>query len=72
MTEIKDNKFKVNIRHIQSLYILKTIFSFLNESLKLNLIIYNKELQKKFLVDIGNYKKISIKLVKKMAKEENI
>ena len=59
MAEIEDIKFKKNIRNIQSLYILKTIFSFLNESLKLNLIIYNKELQKKFLVDIENYKKIS-------------
>ena len=54
-------KSKINNRYIKSSYIIKTILSFLNEKQKLNMIIYNKELQKKCLVDIEDYKKISLK-----------
>jgi len=44
---------------IKSTFILKELFSFLNEKIKLEMIIYNKDLQKKLEVDINNYKKIS-------------
>ena len=42
---------------IKSLYNLKEILSFFNEKQKLEIIIYNKELQKEFGIDIDNYKK---------------
>ena len=52
-------KIKTNINSIKSTYNLKVIFSFINEERKLNMIIYNKELQKKLDVDIEEYKRIS-------------
>jgi len=58
MIEIKS---KINYSHIKSSFIIKNIFSFLNEKQKLNMIIYNNKLQKIFLVDIRDYKKISKK-----------
>ena len=48
-----------NIEEIKSLYIIKEVFSFLSKKQKLNMIIYNKKLQKLLLVDIEDYKKIS-------------
>ena len=51
----------IKIYNIKSLYIIKTILSFLTEKQKLNMIIYNKELQRTCLVDIEDYKKISLK-----------
>ena len=45
-------------KSIQSLYILKDIFSFLSEKKKLEIIIYNKELQKILDINIEDYKKI--------------
>ena len=59
MDEFKDIKYKKNINDVKSSFIIKIIFSFLIEKHKLNIIIYNKELQKKLSVDINNYKKIS-------------
>ena len=48
------------IKSIQSKYILINIFSFLPEKLKLNIIIYNKNLQKKIdNINIEDYKRIS-------------
>ena len=41
-------EFKGNLRNINSPYILKEIFSYLEEKEKLNIIMYNKELQKDF------------------------
>ena len=41
--------------------ILKIIFSFLNVKKKLNIIIYNKKLQKKLEINIKNYEKFSIR-----------
>ena len=55
-TELKK---KVNIEDIKSTYILKDIFSNLNKKLKLNLIMYNKQLQKRLSVDIEDYKEAS-------------
>ena len=48
-----------SIVSIVSVYILKDIFSFLSEKQKLNLIIYNKQLQKKFDINIEDYKRKS-------------
>ena len=64
MAEIENIKLKINIKHIKSLYIIKTLFSFLNEKQKLNMIIYNKECQKICSVNIGDYEKISLKYKK--------
>ena len=51
----------INSRYIKSSYIMKTVLSFLNEKQKLNMIIYNKDLQKICLVNIKDYKNISLK-----------
>ena len=59
MTEIEDIKFKINFKDIKSSYIKKKMFSFLKDKLKLNMIKYNKELQKVCIVDIKDYMKIS-------------
>ena len=48
MNEFKNIKSETNFeKSIESLYILKDIFSFLSEKQKLSLINYNKNLQKK-------------------------
>ena len=49
----------INLRDIKSSDTLKGIFSFLDERQKLNMLIYNKELQNKLLVNIEDYKKTS-------------
>ena len=57
MAEYKEKKCLFNIK---SSYIINEIFSFLNEEKqKLNMIIYNKQLQKIIEVDIKDYQKIS-------------
>ena len=61
MAECENVKSKINRSQIKSSYIMKTVLSFLNEKQKLNLIIYNKELQKICLVDIKDYKNVSLK-----------
>ena len=53
-------KCNINLkRDIRSFYNFEMIFSFLNQRQKLNIIIYNKLLQKNFGVNIENYKKMS-------------
>ena len=59
MDKIGSIKNRINIRDINSSFIIKNIFSFLSEKQILNLIIYNKQFQTFLLVDIKNYKKIS-------------
>ena len=59
MAEFEDTKSKINLKNIKSSYILKNIFSFLYEKQKLEIIVYNKELQKNLLICIEDYKKIS-------------
>ena len=59
MDEFEDIKDKINIRYIKSSFIIKNIFSFLSTKQKLNMIIYNKGLQKINLIDIKDYKKIN-------------
>ena len=57
MEKIQNIKSEINIeKSIESIYILKDIFSFLSENQKLYLIIYNKHLQKKFGININDYK----------------
>ena len=55
----ENNKNSINLRCIKSPLIIKILFSFLYEKQKLEMIKYNKYLQKIFLVNIGNYKKLS-------------
>ena len=59
MAEYKDFKSKIDLRAINSIYIKKSIFSFLLEKQKLKMIQYSKELQKICIIDIEYYKKIS-------------
>ena len=59
MHKFEDIRYNINIRDIKSAFIIKLIFSFLSEKQILNMIIYNKELQKIFSVDIDNYIKKS-------------
>ena len=63
MAELKENNSNRNIENINSVYIINVIFKFLDEKLKLNMIKYNKKLQKNVLVDIEYYKKISRKYI---------
>ena len=58
-SEHKEIKHRINIRDIKSIYIMDEIFSYLNENQKLNMLIYNKELQNKFSMDIEYYQKKS-------------
>ena len=61
------------ISSVKSSYIIKYIFSFLDEKLKLKMIIYNKKFQKKiFKINIDYYKIISgkFKLMKENGKGE--
>ena len=59
MDEFENNKYKININDIKSSFIIKIIFSLLSEKQKLNMIMYNKELQMKVSININDYKKIS-------------
>ena len=59
MDELGEMKYSINIREIKSSFIIKRVFSFLNDKQKLNMIIYNKELQNNFELDIEDYIKIS-------------
>ena len=62
-TDIFKNKNSYdNLGTIKVLLIMKKIFLFLTETLKLDLIKYSKNFQKKIGVDIDNYKKASGKL----------
>ena len=59
MNDLRNIKPGINIvKTIDSKYILKDIFSFLSEKLKLNIIIYNKDLQKELDINIEDYKRI--------------
>ena len=62
MNELENIKCEKNIeKSIKSLYILKDIFSFLPEAHKLRIMIYNKNLQKRFDINIEDYKRITRK-----------
>ena len=47
------------LRKIRSKYITKNIFSYINEKTKLNLIKFNKKLQKELCIKIINYQILS-------------
>jgi len=49
--------------YLKSNYMIEEIFYFLNIKQKLDIIKYNKKLQKKFGIGIGEYKKISVKYI---------
>ncbi len=66
MNEFKEIKY---LKYIKSPFIIKEVFSFINIKHRLNMIIYNKKLQKAFDVDIKDYKKISGKYTKDGKKE---
>ena len=71
MSESEEIKCNINIkRDIKSFYIMDKIFSYLNQKKKLNMIIYNKELQNIFEVNINDYKEISgkYKIIEKNGK----
>ena len=59
MDELKKKYPTKKLRDIKSSYIIRGIFSFLNKRQYLDMIIENKELQKKVLVDINDYKLMS-------------
>ena len=60
MTKIEETKPNINYNtSIKSSYILNVIISFLNIKQKLNIMIYNKKLQKEQGFDIETYKNIS-------------
>jgi len=60
MEEYENIKSEKNIGNLIAKYLLKdTLFSFLSEKKKLEIIIYNKDLQKKLDINIENYKRIS-------------
>ena len=52
-------KNKVGILDIKSKYIFSHIFSFILEKIKLDIIIYNTNLQEKFNIKIDDYKEFS-------------
>ena len=54
-------KIKI-VGDIKSSYIMKGVFSFINEKQKLNMMTYNKKLQGIFGVEIKDYQKISQKI----------
>ena len=57
-----DDAYNNNLQnYIKSSYIIKEIFSLISENQKLELIIYNKHLQKLFDINIEDYKKKSKK-----------
>ena len=55
MVEFVEKKPINILRDIKSSYIIKGIFSFLNEKEKLKMMLYNKKLQKMFLVGLEDY-----------------
>ena len=58
-----NEKNKNYLISIKSNYILKNIFSFIKENLKLNILEYNKKLQNKLDISIRTYQKISGKYI---------
>ena len=62
----KNENIQKNInleKDIKSFYMIKNIFSFLDYKKELEIIKYNKQLQKKFKLNINDYKKGSGKYI---------
>ena len=47
------------VKNINSIFILKKIFSFVNITIKLKLVVYNKKIQHKLNINIIDYRRIS-------------
>ena len=63
MFEFQKIKNSLFIKEMESTNIIEEIFSYLDETQKLKMIIYNKELQKLLLVDFEDYKENSRKYI---------
>ena len=63
MNKLRDIKYKINIKNIKSSYVIQNIFSFLSEEQILEILMYNKELQKVLSIDIEYYKNKSGKYI---------
>ena len=61
MDEFGNNKNKINLKDINSSFIIKNLFSFLSTRDKLNMIMYNKLLYNILSVDIKDFKRMSFK-----------
>ena len=60
MSDLRERKTNINlIKNIESLYNFNIIFSYLEQSKKLEIIIYNKQIQEKIGVNIEDYKETS-------------
>ena len=60
MSEFDKIKYNIDLkRDIKSFHNIDKVFSFLDEKQKLEMIIYNNELQKKLGVSIQDYKDIN-------------
>ena len=60
----KEKNLKKLLDNINSLYLLKKLFSQLNEKKKLKTIKYNKKLQKKIDISLSNYRLFSLRYIK--------
>ena len=60
MDALKEIKY---IQNIKSSYVINNLFLFLRQKQKMNLIIYNKRLQKMFGIDIKDIKEMSGKCI---------
>ena len=56
MDEIENIKNKIDLKDIKSSFIIKILFSYLTRKKKLDIIMYNKQLQKMLLIDTKDYK----------------
>ncbi len=56
--EFETNSF-TQINNIKSIYLLKKVFSLVDEKIKLLLLNHNKKIQKKLKIDIERFKKLS-------------
>ena len=55
----KENNESVNLNNIKSVFVKKKIFTFLDKTRELNIIIYNKNYQKQLDINLDIFKKIS-------------
>ena len=58
-----DNDDKISMENVKSKYIIQEIFSFLSEKIKLDIVKYNKKIQKKIGIKLLNYKFFSGKYI---------
>ena len=70
MAELEEKKSHITLNDIKFPFIIKGIFSYLEEKQKLNMIVYNKEIQKMFLVDLLDYQKKSFKIYNRWKKRK--